>query len=97
MARILRHPFGLAVNGNVATVDQDSDAADAQGVAVLVLTRRGERPLVPGYGIADPTFAGVDAGEVAAGVARYGPPVRIVNVTTTPAGPAAHRVTVTYS
>lgn len=80
MARILSHPFRLTPVGNVVTVEQDSDQADREQIAVLALTIRGERPLVPGFGITDPAFAGFEAGELAAGVATYGPPVRIIEV-----------------
>lgn len=80
VARILSHPFRLAAAGNVVTVEQDSDQADREQIAVLALTIRGERALVAGFGITDPTFAGFQPGELAAGVATYGPPVRITEV-----------------
>lgn len=80
MSRILSHPFRLAPNGSVATVEQVSDAANAEQVAVLVLTNLGERPLAPGFGITDPAFVGVEPTEVLAGLAEYGPPVTIASL-----------------
>lgn len=82
MTKIISHPFRLNLNGAVATVVQDSEQADREQIAVLVLTKRGERPMAPGFGITDPVFNRVDAGEVTAGVALYGPPVTITEVTT---------------
>lgn len=84
--KILSHPFRIAGNGSIATVEQDSEQADREQIAVLVLTRRGERPLAPGFGISDPTFDRVNGGEITAGIALYGPPVEITDVTTTTTG-----------
>lgn len=81
MARVLSHPFRLSLNGSAVTVEQDSDAADAELIAVLALTRRGERPLVPGFGLTDPAFGGFTPGELAAAVAVYGPTRTITDVT----------------
>lgn len=83
MARILSHPFRIAANGAVAAVEQDSEQADREQIAMLILTKRGERPLAPGFGITDPTFDRVSASEVTAGVALYGPPVNVTEVLTT--------------
>lgn len=95
MPGILSHPFRLHA-GRVATVEQDSDTADAEQIAVLALTRLGERPLVPGFGMTDPTFVGFDEGELRGGVAVYGPPVTIHRVTTTQLGEAEQAVDVAF-
>lgn len=81
MARILSHPFRVAPNGHVVTVEQDTTAADAEQVAVFALTIRGERELVPAFGLTDPALYGIIPEELAAGVARFGPPVRVQQVT----------------
>lgn len=73
--QILSHPFRLASNGKVATVDQDSDQGHAEQLAVLCLTRIGERDMAPGFGITEPTFTAVDPAEIVAGLAEYGPAV----------------------
>jgi phage baseplate assembly protein W len=83
MARILSYPFRIAGAGVVATVEQNSDQADTEQVAALVLTRLGERPLVPAFGLRDPAFVGIDSSELVAAVARWGPPVRLTDVTAT--------------
>lgn len=95
IARILSHPFRLNLAGTVATVDQDTEQADAEQLAVLALTRVGERPLVPAFGMTEPTFATFDVADFAAGVATFGPPVDIVNVTATPAGDSGRELLVT--
>lgn len=70
---VISHPFRLAPTGEVATVLDGSEQANAEAIAVLVSTRVGERVLVPGFGIADPVFGRIDPAEVNAGVATYGP------------------------
>lgn len=80
IAPILSHPFRLTADGRVALVEQASPTADAEQIAVLALTRLGERPLVPGFGMTDPTFAGFERTALAAGLALWGPPVQIERV-----------------
>lgn len=77
MAPILSWPFRLGVDGAIVTVDQDDPQADAEQVAVLLLTRPGERDLVPGFGVPDPTFAALRPAEVNGAAAIFGPPVKI--------------------
>lgn len=97
MARILSFPFRLAGGGAVATVEQASDQAATEQLAVLLLTRTGERPMVPGFGLTDPAFRGVEPGEVAAGVALYGPPVRLEAVESSVVSDAVTAVEVRFS
>lgn len=78
--RLISHPFRLLPNGSVATVEEDSEAGDREGIAHIALTVLGERSFVPDFGITDPTFAGINPGEVTAAAAVYGPPVEIVSV-----------------
>lgn len=80
MASILAYPLRVLPGGVFATVEQDSDEAHAQQIAVLVATRKGERVLVNDFGITDPAFAQLDPGEVYAGVELYGPPVTVTSV-----------------
>lgn len=47
---LLAFPFRLRPDGSAATVLDGTDEAHAQDVALLCLTRKGERPLVPDYG-----------------------------------------------
>lgn len=95
--RIISHPFRLAPGGNVATVEQDTDAANAEQIAVLAMTRAGERPMVPGFGLTDPAFAGFRPAELAAGLKAWGPPVAVGDITSRPADDATELVTVEFT
>lgn len=99
MARILAYPFRVDAGGSAATVEQNSDVAEVEQVAVIILTRLGERALVPDFGITDPAFAGVNPSELVAAVARWGPPVRLTDVTAAPdpARPELTNVRVTFA
>lgn len=94
-ASILSHPFRLTPAGQAATVLQDTDEANIEQVAVLALTKLGERPMVPSFGLRDPAFRRIEPGELAAGIAAYGPPVRLKAVDVV-AGDGVTRVDVTF-
>lgn len=95
--QLLSHPFRLLPNGDVATIDEDSDEANAEQIAILLLTRIGERELVGGFGTSDPAFAGVDPSEIASGIAAYGPPVSLDDVEVVAVDDATIDVTVRFS
>jgi hypothetical protein len=80
MARILSYPFRLLPSGAIATVEQTSDAGNAEQIAVLCLTRPGERPLVPAFGIEDPTFGDLAIADLVAGLQMYGPDVEVTAI-----------------
>lgn len=80
---LLSHPFRLEANGAVATVEDGTEEAAAEGIAVLVLTRRGERDLVPGFGMTDPTFDALSVAELNVGLAEYSPDVIVTDVAIT--------------
>lgn len=96
---MLAFPFRFQPNGRIATVVDDSDQADAQLIACLLLTRRGERPLIPEYGVLDPTYdtAGTDTGDVTASIAAFGPPVDVLTVADTPRGDGTSLTQITFS
>jgi hypothetical protein len=96
VARILQVPFQLALDGSIATVDQASEDADRQQIAVLCVTRAGERRLRPGFGLTDPTFAGFNASELAAKLELYGPPVDLEDVRIVPETNDLQRVTIEF-
>lgn len=79
---LLSYPFRLSPIGRVATVTQGSAEAAAEEIAQLVLTEPGERPLVPEYGINDPTFGRIDVGDIAAAVQIWGPGVAVTGAET---------------
>jgi phage baseplate assembly protein W len=96
MAQIFSFPFRLAANGTVATVTQGSDQANAEQIGVLLSTIQGERPMVPGFGLPDPTFVGIKAGVIAAQVAMWVPGVTVGNVTMAVASSAETDITVSF-
>lgn len=80
---LLSHPFRLQRNGSVATVTDGTDEANAEGIAILAMTRKGERDLVPDFGLADPTFDGVTLADLNVGLIDYGPAVEVTDLTFT--------------
>lgn len=64
-------PVTVAADGALMSLTQDSPAEVAQSVGLLLATRPGERRSVPGYGLPDPLFAGVDLDEVAAVIEEW--------------------------
>jgi hypothetical protein len=77
---LLAYPFRLDAAGSVVTVPEGSDEQLAQELAVAVLTRQGERDLVPSFGIADPAFVGFDGDALRLHVELFGPPVELEDV-----------------
>lgn len=80
MTAILSQPFRVLSNGNVATVEQNSDQGNAEQIGVLASTYLGERPLSPGFGVTDPTFGSLHPSEVLAGLSLFGPPVEVSDI-----------------
>lgn len=72
---VFSFPFRVSPYGSIATIEEGSDEETAERIAALMLTRRGERELVPAFGVEDPTFAQPDEAELAAGLAIFGPDV----------------------
>lgn len=97
MQELISHPFRLTPSGRVATVEQGSDAAAAEQLAVLLMTRPLERPLAPGFGVTDPAFQKLAASEVAAAVETYGPAVELHAIDIVATSDSDQRVVVTYS
>lgn len=80
--RLLSYPFRVGPSGTAVTVEQGSDRAHGEELAVLVLTRLGERILAPDYGVDDPIFDELRLEDVSAGVAMFGPPVDVAELET---------------
>lgn len=69
----LRVPFQIS-GPSALIVEGDTLEEVAQNVDVIVATRRGERLVVPMFGISDPTFrTGFDAGALAEDIAAWEP------------------------
>lgn len=77
---LISYPFRLAAGGVVAVVEEGRDQQVAEELVTAVLTKRGERVLVPDFGIADPVFVGFDADALRLHVEVYGPPVDVTDV-----------------
>lgn len=97
MARIIRYPFRFALDGSVATVEQDTDDANGEQIAILAITRAGERRLRPGFGLTDTAFVGFNASEMAAKLALYGPPVDLSDIRVAPVAADTQRVTIDFA
>lgn len=80
MPDLISYPFRLDPNGSVVVRPDDSTDYYAELIAALILTRPGERPQVPLFGLGDPTFTDFDAQELVYKVGLFGPPVAIASV-----------------
>ncbi len=58
----------------------DSDQADAEGLAILALTRKGERVMVPTFGTTDPVFDQLSVAELNVGLLDFGPAIHVATV-----------------
>lgn len=96
MAPILQYPFHIALDGRAAVVDQASEEGLRQQIAVLALTRSGERRLRPGFGLVDPVFAGFSPSELAAKLELFGPPVDLGDVSVVPFSGDAQSVKILF-
>jgi hypothetical protein len=82
MPRLISFPFSIDATGAVATVEQNSDAEVEQQLAVAMLTRPGERILVPSFGVADPAFEGFLVGALQRHCLDFGPDVAVRQIDT---------------
>lgn len=93
---LIAYPFRLSAAGDVVTVEEGTDEQHAQEIAVGVLTRRGERPLVPDFGIADPVFVGFDEEALLLQIDLFGPPVEVTAVEVTAVNDRTQSVVVEF-
>lgn len=84
----IKFPFSVGQTGTVSTLDRSEDLI-AQAIADIIETRRGERVMLPDYGIDDFVFETQDAGFAArlayhleTQIRRYVPLVKSVRVET---------------
>jgi hypothetical protein len=80
---LISHPFRLKPNGAVATVEDGTVSADAEGLAVMALTRRGERDQLPTFGIPDPVFDALSVADLNVALADHGPDIVVTAVSVT--------------
>lgn len=93
---LISHPFRLEANGDVATVVDGTEEAAAEGIAILCLTRQGERDLVPEYGVTDPVFDELNLAEVNVGLTDFGPNVTVTGVVVTYPNDRTERVELAF-
>lgn len=67
------HPFKIDPRGQVATVPYGSSDEVEGIIRALIDTRPGDRPIFDEFGTPDPTFFGVDVGDIQAGLDQFGP------------------------
>ena len=72
VAQLLAHPFRLRAGGCV-TVTQDADSGNIDAVARIALTRQGELPRVPSYGIPEAAFDELSVAAINSTLATHGP------------------------
>jgi hypothetical protein len=96
--RALGHPFRLDSDGAVSTVDQGSDGFLDQCIQTVVGTIVGEREMCMPYGVPDPAWHGLEADDIQAALALFGPKnVTIETVETTWASEQHAQVTVNWN
>lgn len=93
---VLSHPFRLDSTGSAATVADGTDEANAEAIAILCLTRRGERDLVPTFGTTDPLFGELDVAELNVALDDFGPAVTVTASTVTYPSDRTERVELTF-
>jgi hypothetical protein len=74
---LLSHPFRLTPSGAVATVEDGTEEAYVEQVAVTAMTIKGERDLAPDFGVTDPTAAELDVDELNVTLADFEVPVTV--------------------
>jgi hypothetical protein len=94
---LISHPFRLAANGAVATVEDGTDEAAAEAVAVVALTIKGERDLVPDFGVTDPSFDVLSVAEVNGTLDDFAYAATVTDATVEPLPAGLERVALTFT
>lgn len=94
---ILAFPFRLREDGSAATVVDGTEDAHRQELALLALTRKGERPYVPDYGTSDPVGDLLDVAELNAALGTFGPAIVVDDVEVTYPDDQTALAVLTYS
>lgn len=81
MVYLLAYPMRVANNGTMAAIEDGTEEYYAQELAGMLRTEKGERELVPEYGVDEITASNMDKLNLASQVELFGPPVEITNVT----------------
>lgn len=92
----LSFPIRLTRTGTFATVEQGSDDHVEELIATAILTRPGERHLVPQFGINDPAFVGWERLKLQLHLNDYGPSVVVEDVSIERSNTGTERVTMSW-
>jgi phage baseplate assembly protein W len=87
-------PLMIGPSGSFNVVVQDTLAEVAQSVSVLLGTMKGDRTMVPDYGVDDPTFASPNAGAITQAINQWEPRAAVVVTVNPPADNAQQNVNV---
>lgn len=93
---LLAFPFQINGAGFAVTLPDNSDDYYAQEIAIISLTHKGERELVPDFGITDPSFDALDEAEFIEQVELFGVPVDIRSIQQEYASAQRAVITVTF-
>ena len=97
VAQLISFPMRLQSNGRIALVEQDSEDHIGEELAILVLSRPGERDLVPTFGIEDPAFeGGLSMEEISSQATVFSIPANIIEVHARPTDDTNVDVLVTF-
>lgn len=93
---LISFPFRLAPNGSVVTRPDNTAEYYGEELAQMILTKAGERILVPSFGMDDPTFQFIDQQELSHKVTLFALPIRISGMTTRQVTDTTQEVLVSY-
>lgn len=96
MTVFLQHPMQVGYDGTMATVGANTDEHLTQQVAVIVGTRLGERPMAVGFGVPQPPWSGLFAGDIQVVLDQFGPPILVTDVVASPRDEQTSDYTVTW-
>lgn len=97
MPRLISFPFRLDPTGSVATTEQDSDGEIDEQLAVALLTRPGERIVVPTFGVNDPAFTGFLNSALQRHLLDFGPTVDAEIISTDRTAEGRERVVLNWT
>lgn len=81
MTNLISFPFRFAEDGSVAVHDDASDDYYSEEIAAMLLTRPGEREMVPDFGVEDQAYAEFDFDELQTKLSLFNVPVVLDQVT----------------
>lgn len=96
MADLIGFPFRVTNTGSVAVRSDGSEQCYTEELAILMLTKPGERELVPQYGISDPSFDDFTKSELLQRANMFCPDIQITDIQSSYPRNGEHRLVVEY-